>query len=1379
MFAGGPGLSRAISDCTQPRGSANPSSLVLDKYLSDPSTIDATYQALILRAWTEPQSVAVVEKVVSLFKQCILKYIPSIGMLLSIERFCEEIRDSVPLQTHALKSLKYLQGCLQRLRTVSEPSQSSGLSAPLRGAISGTGDGSKGAIKASSHSRYASHTSLASLPSEEVWENNVSSKGAQVGKGEADEKLEVGGPDMMPSWRKEEVSFSVGLLPEAGNHGFQGSPAWAVQGPGVAFRATPSLPRPPGAVTSKNGHQSSMSAIPPPSDASWLRLLPDLNPCFSQPQQGDGEVDGSTVVSLSTLLKCVLDTDPNLIPIHLAEVSGALKAEVALNGKPSRLSSRPQQGKRGGWVPAPRTLFRHQPYNHQEALWASEEDIGVVVEVVLGAAAASSLSPAAARTLSLGAEGEEILDAEEGTGVRPEGAEQDPGGYWESQFKEEGIGQACCAILLKLVMDLYIKAGPGCAYPLVLRMLYKSLLNSPKEARSRAFDLLYNLAVHASLLHGDDIVEHTGGADFGERESQSSTAETPTPIPKPDSTRQTAPSPRVFSQELSPPVSPLKGTSPHSASPRSINDSIAEGAPPAYHHQTAQSPSFPPLLKQSAELELRSAEAGVIGSTASHSTPMDSSERSPLVASSIPGGDWVKRDTFLQWLRAILFPLLCVLCETEEIEEDVWQAGLGCMLQLTTHQGFFVTAWVEALPLRAMSGLLRACVTFNWSEDLYCLLLRLACHLLILDPDQSAAAAATPGLVSSKDPTPLIATTSAPLSSTVRLHRAPGQPHWRSPSSTAIPSISTSPAPLGRSLVGNSSTNSSSKALKFPSPGASPGRTAAGHPAAQLPSPPLGVPLAFGGLPEVLEHLARAPSPDSRLDLLMVLLTRLSPGGRYQQIVVSFAEALNAQALSTALQVAVRCPRPGLASRVVEAVHVCSPDLVKVLPDGPALLAGVLGEVEGCVLAALDGVEEIVNNVQATVAHIQAASSGPSTHRPTAEWQAFKELCKKETASARQLAVHWLHQMLSHAFLVCQTNLLALSPLSLKQSPAGSWRSMLADTMLHVVRVVNGGCELLLQASIRAISELRGTMMEVPGAGSPLTAGEEGLGSSGGGSALEGEVAGTHMAMSALHVTLLWVLQSGDARSMSAIHSLADLVLTAACCPATAHGRTKSTHGPAPDALQMHSPLPIAAALLAGELGLSSQVLQATPTELLVLLLQQCSQHKGSGSDNLILGPISSDGCCRGFSGRPSELKVSTAGVATTAAYSQPEDASLNTSVIFWNESMLERRLALLLALMSRCALDADAFAKHSLAHVIKDQLSSDDARERYLAGLYLLHHWMLNQPHKYWQSLRQLVSQAQRSNDDTLLRNPYVQISAMMIADDRLTGSNDEVMGK
>eukprot|EP00955_Chlamydomonas_euryale_P093501 364788-Chlamydomonas_euryale.AAC.11 len=52
-------------------------------------------------------------------------------------------------------------------------------------------------------------------------------------------------------------------------------------------------------------------------------------------------------------------------------------------------------------------------------------------------------------------------------------------------------------------------------------------------------------------------------------------------------------------------------------------------------------------------------------------------------------------------------------------------------------------------------------------------------------------------------------------------------------------------------------------------------------------------------------------------------------------------------------------------------------------------------------------------------------------------------------------------------------------------------------------------------------------------------------------------------------------------------------------------------------------------------------------------------------------------------------------------------------------------------------------------------------------AGMYLLQHWMLNQPHKYWQSLRQLLLHARAAGDERPLNNAYLQIESMMAAED------------
>eukprot|EP00198_Chlamydomonas_reinhardtii_P002370 XP_001691706.1 predicted protein [Chlamydomonas reinhardtii] len=95
-----------------------------------------------------------------------------------------------------------------------------------------------------------------------------------------------------------------------------------------------------------------------------------------------------------------------------------------------------------------------------------------------------------------------------------------------------------------------------------------------------------------------------------------------------------------------------------------------------------------------------------------------------------------------------------------------------------------------------------------------------------------------------------------------------------------------------------------------------------------------------------------------------------------------------------------------------------------------------------------------------------------------------------------------------------------------------------------------------------------------------------------------------------------------------------------------------------------------------------------------------------------------------------------------------------------------DRRLALLLLLMARCSLDPEAFAKYSLSHVIKAQLSCEDLRCRYYAGVYLLKHWMLNQHDRYWRSLRHIIGTAQQLNDERLLDNPYLQMRTMLNVD-------------
>ena len=65
--------------------------------------------------------------------------------------------------------------------------------------------------------------------------------------------------------------------------------------------------------------------------------------------------------------------------------------------------------------------------------------------------------------------------------------------------------QMCCAILVKLVLDTFIRAGAAMAFPMALVVLSRAANSTDVAARVRAYDLLLNLSSHAELLRGLDV----------------------------------------------------------------------------------------------------------------------------------------------------------------------------------------------------------------------------------------------------------------------------------------------------------------------------------------------------------------------------------------------------------------------------------------------------------------------------------------------------------------------------------------------------------------------------------------------------------------------------------------------------------------------------------------------------------------------------------------------------------------------------------------------------------------------------------------------------------------------------------------------------------
>lgn len=58
-----------------------------------------------------------------------------------------------------------------------------------------------------------------------------------------------------------------------------------------------------------------------------------------------------------------------------------------------------------------------------------------------------------------------------------------------------------------MVIDLWLKIGPTASYPLVLQMLHQCVQEEDPCVRAQAFDVVYNLSIHARMLvsSGDDL----------------------------------------------------------------------------------------------------------------------------------------------------------------------------------------------------------------------------------------------------------------------------------------------------------------------------------------------------------------------------------------------------------------------------------------------------------------------------------------------------------------------------------------------------------------------------------------------------------------------------------------------------------------------------------------------------------------------------------------------------------------------------------------------------------------------------------------------------------------------------------------------------------
>jgi hypothetical protein len=185
----------------------------------------------------------------------------------------------------------------------------------------------------------------------------------------------------------------------------------------------------------------------------------------------------------------------------------------------------------GQFAASHRPLFSYKRYADQEPLDLSLAETAAVVALVLGPEAATGL---------LGAEYAPLLHADSAVataGMLPggKGLEVRPAMYtfdcmpplstannaclcrktWWSMIRctflmpsEDAVAQGMqvgkmASILVKLLMDMWIAGDPHDTFALVLSMLQAALTQTDAAFRMRAFDLLYNLSLHAHMIESE------------------------------------------------------------------------------------------------------------------------------------------------------------------------------------------------------------------------------------------------------------------------------------------------------------------------------------------------------------------------------------------------------------------------------------------------------------------------------------------------------------------------------------------------------------------------------------------------------------------------------------------------------------------------------------------------------------------------------------------------------------------------------------------------------------------------------------------------------------------------------------------------------------
>ena len=178
-----------------------------------------------------------------------------------------------------------------------------------------------------------------------------------------------------------------------------------------------------------------------------------------------------------------------LVGDHTSEMAEALELSLASLSNPW-MTPKHTHGDVNKGGSKPRLLFQYKQYEQQERLVLSDDEMAATMEAVFGQGLFSYFKESDHVQVEL------------------------------KEAKDAGM-----VILAKLVLDLYLDNGPEVAFPLVMSMFEKPLKHD-RSAQCAVFDMLMNLMIHGELLYSEgDHRRKECGNGWVEKEGDRAAAE--------------------------------------------------------------------------------------------------------------------------------------------------------------------------------------------------------------------------------------------------------------------------------------------------------------------------------------------------------------------------------------------------------------------------------------------------------------------------------------------------------------------------------------------------------------------------------------------------------------------------------------------------------------------------------------------------------------------------------------------------------------------------------------------------------------------------------------------------------------------------------------